>query len=251
MKNKKHGLLTKNLRKKLMKSSDDREMLRTLAAASKELDDEDLFLVTGGAQYEASQDGLFKDISELSGNSNISKATQDAIAKLMDSNAPFTVLGGNNDAVTNSEAIVTSKSGNLDQAQPAVFDNANLVVDQGDHGVENPDLNHTDFNQHDSIDNVSSDQLIDGINNSDNNSISLDRGDSVNTGDGNEPFQLMNNVHGLFDSGIGNNGLVLDDVANKNAEISVDAGDGFDLMKLFGTNIKHSFSFRDGDFRMQ
>jgi hypothetical protein len=51
---KKRGLMTKELKKKLRKSRNDNEILEHLAAASNELDDEDLFLVTGGAQYEQS-----------------------------------------------------------------------------------------------------------------------------------------------------------------------------------------------------
>ena len=46
---KKHGLMTKELKKKLRKSRNDNEILENLAAASNELDDDDLFLVTGGA----------------------------------------------------------------------------------------------------------------------------------------------------------------------------------------------------------
>ncbi len=59
---KKHGLVSKELKKKLRTSRNDYEILEHLAAASNELDDDDLFLVTGGDGYHSSQS--YKEIDQ-------------------------------------------------------------------------------------------------------------------------------------------------------------------------------------------
>ena len=51
MKDKKTRFADKLTQKKLMNSRDDNEILSALAIASKELDDEDLLMVTGGGAY--------------------------------------------------------------------------------------------------------------------------------------------------------------------------------------------------------
>ncbi len=60
----------------------------------------------------------------------------------------------------------------------------------------------------------------------------------VTTGDENDLFQLKGKLNGTNND-------------DQNAEISVDAGDGFDLLRLFGQSIKHKFEYKDGKFHMQ
>ncbi len=169
---KKHGLMTKELRKKLRKSRNDNEILEQLAAASNELDDEDLFLVTGGAQYDS-----------------------------LDAKT----LGGNVDV--NSQAL---------------------------HDI----LNTFNFNNN-SNDNGTNAYFTDG-NQTDNNSTQVNPIDpNLNEG----------SFGGIVIGGIVNGNdahIPIDALANKNAQISIDAGDGFDVNTLFGDKYKHDINFVDG-----
>ena len=82
-------------------------------------------------------------------------------------------------------------------------------------------------------------------------SVGVDPGQaSIETGSGNDFFYLEGtNLYGL-NSNEGDDEFVLDQ-DSQHAEISVDAGDGFDLMRLIGQAIRHQFEFSGGKFHMQ
>lgn len=69
-------------------------------------------------------------------------------------------------------------------------------------------------------------------------------------GDGNNNVNIFGQFTGDIETGNGNNLFVMDETAQNNAEISVDAGDGFDLLTLLGQFIHHQFSYSKGQFHM-
>lgn len=73
---------------------------------------------------------------------------------------------------------------------------------------------------------------------------------SVTTGDGDDTMDLQGNVNGQFTSGAGDLEISLDATAQEQAQISVDAGEGFDLLRLIGRAVKHAFEFVNGRFHM-
>jgi len=81
-------------------------------------------------------------------------------------------------------------------------------------------------------------------------SVQLDPGQAtVTTGDGDDFFLIEDIVKpsGGFDD---DDQFVLDPDYSSGAEVSVDAGDGFDLLLLLGPAIKHQFEFSGGKFHM-
>ena len=177
---KKHGLMTKELKKKLRKSRNDNEILEQLAAASNELDDEDLFLVTGGAQYDS------LDAKTLGGNVDVnSQALNDILNK-------FNFNNNSNDNGTNAYFTDGNQTDNNSTQ-------VNLI---------DPNLNEYSFGG-----------IVKGN----------DAPDNSNNGDAHIP---------------------IDALANKNAEISIDAGDGFDVNTLFGDVYKHKIEYAAGKFKM-
>ena len=241
MKEKKRGLLTGFLRKMLNKSRNDDETLASLAIASKELDDDDLFFVAGGAQYEATDSAL----KELIGiNSGLSEQTQAAIMSLLNE-SPVSTTENLGDASGNTtDNVLVLQDTNFSDATYTKVETA--VFDEGASGKVNLTSDK----------NITTEIVNPGglaVNTGDgDNTVTIDGGQaSVNTGAGDDPFSsLKGDVKGVFKSGIGDDGFALDQDAQKNAEISVDAGDGFDLMRLFGNDIKHRFDFSGGKFHM-
>ncbi len=178
MKKKKHGLLTNFLRNKLKKSRDDNEMLSSLAIANKALDEDDLFIVTGGAQYDAStakelsdiqrQDIGIDSINSILSQFNFNNNTNDGQSNMND---PATYLSNDNNNDTNSVPLI--HQGSFDNSiQPHVNDN-------------NDNLN-------------------------------------------------VINIRDL----------------TKDSQISIDAGDGFDVNTLFGPQYKHEINFEDGKIKL-
>lgn len=74
---------------------------------------------------------------------------------------------------------------------------------------------------------------------------------SANTGDGDDTFTVNGNFTGAISSLGGNNEINLDTLAQSNAEVSVDTGNGFDVMNLLGPVTKHHFEFANQRFHMQ
>ena len=231
MKKKKKGLLTKAMKAKLRNSRDDREILENLAVASKELDADDLYLITGGAQYEAQPD-IQRTLHDLGGN--VSEAAKDAISALLNNDSPVQAVidgngqdhqGGTFAKIENGNVAIFSEDGNGITVMDGNLDinhDGNFDINH----VVNPDINH------------------DG--NLDENLVGVDA--KLVTG---EDGNIAGVIPGQFHTGDGGLTLDMDQAAQRNAEISVDAGDGFDVMTLFGNPMKHSFSFQDGKFQMK
>ena len=234
MKEKKHGLLTNAMRKAMKKSRNDDEMLANLAIASKALDDDDLFIVTGGAQYEANESAL----SSFAKESVISQDTKDAMQNLLNDVGPSPISFISSDANTNSSNASVLQSDNVHPAvsqkdEPGVFNQQNINIDINLVGIDNVNnLQIPSQNQGNEIQAVNGSQV------------------SVDTGGGDDLFKFSNDIKGQLNSGKGDDTFILDQAAQEKAEISVDAGDGFDVMEFFGQSKKHSFSFKNGKFHM-
>lgn len=189
------------------------------------------------AQYEASTE----ELKQL--QSNVSPTTQAVIQSIIDSGSPT-------QAITDQDASGTVASQNLVltnvEANDLNSDAQNFVAADGTSGTANLN-NQGPVNA--AVENVN--QLLLNVNNNADNSISLTVSNvSVDTGNGNDLFNFSGRITGQFNTGDGNDLFNLDSVAQESAEISVDAGDGFDLMTLFGASIKHTFSFTAGKFHM-
>ncbi len=76
--NEESGLLSDELRKRIQNCQDDQEMHKLLKLADAELDDDVLDLVTGGTQYETTEE----TVKNLIGNDGIEINIQDIINKL-------------------------------------------------------------------------------------------------------------------------------------------------------------------------
>ena len=231
MKERKHGLLTNALRKAMKKSRNDDEMLANLAIASKALDDDDLFIVTGGAQYEANESAL----KDLAGDAGLSAEVQNAIQALMGQGGAVFAHTSNNEQANSSDAGIVNQNTSF---QPAVY----ADVRPGAFDSPATDTQFVDGNNH--IETPTANQ---------GNNFQMANGSqaSVNTGDGADFFKMEGgDVKGKFDIGKGDDTFELDEEAQEKAEISVDAGDGFDLLRLFGNAIKHKFTYNDGKFHM-
>ena len=245
MKEKKRGLLTNALRKAMKKSRNDNELLASLATASKELDDEDLFLVAGGAQYEASKEQL-QDL--LGDNSGLTAATQSAIMALINDGGAVAVADASSSGSDSTAVGLVSQKGGTEFTDATYTNVQTAVFDEGAAGKENLT---SDENITTEIGNVHGLAVNRG---NDNNAVMIEDGQaSVNTGDGADLFNLRGEIKGEFTNGNGNGDdeFMLDETAQKNAEISIDAGEGFDLLTLLGNFVKHQFSFKDGQFHMK
>lgn len=192
------------------------------------------------AQYEANEEQLKALVGD---NSGLTAATQAAIVALINTGAP-TLSTDNASGTDNTNVGLVSQ-------QNATFNNAEFtkvttaVFDEGAKGTANLT---SDSNITAELVNPNGLKVTTGDG---NNDIAINGGEaSVNTGAGEDLFQVLGNVKGELNSGLGDDEFQLDEAAQKNAEISVDAGDGFDLLTLFGNAVKHSFSFQNGKFHM-
>ena len=196
---KKHGLMTKELKKKLRKSRNDNEILATLAAASNELDDDDLFLVTGGgAQYQT-----IEEAANAISNSDLVQQTQDSV---------LTVLNGAGSAVKEDTGV----SSGVDVAgiRKEVSNNTDVSSGVDEAGITerlvNTDLNNniTFLTQDDqssakTLDDQSSVKVLGDLS-------SIDTGNYGDT----SPFTGDNDNNFEMDTSL--------------AEVTVDPGDGYD-----------------------
>ncbi len=192
------------------------------------------------AQYEASPD----ELKQLVESDTLSQSTRNAIQSLLEQNAPVTVLDEAKGTDSTSEGIISQPN---TQFNNAVFENVEVaVIDEGASGR----VGFTSENGVTTDINTPSGLAIDIKNDADNDVLWHGGQASVTTGDGNDEFRVEGPVKGEIKTGSGNLDLTLDQTAQEQAEISVDAGDGFDLLRLFGDSIKHSFQFNGGKFQM-
>ncbi len=192
------------------------------------------------AQYEANNQQLENLIGV---NSGLSLQTQLAIQALIDGNTPVLSTDDASGTDNTNVGLVSQKDATFNDAtftkvETAVFDegasgNVNLTSDEGVIA-----------------------QLVkpDGLNVSmgnGGNNVDIQGGQGlVNTGDGMDEIMVHGKFNGELKMGRGDDALFLDEEAQNTAEISVDAGDGFDLLTLFGRPTVHSFTFSNGRFIM-
>jgi len=150
-------------------------------------------------------------------------------AEINDSNVNLTV---NNDANNN-----ISFGGSQGAAGSATLGNGDNTVNIGGEGTSGGGVtvNTGNGNNTFNIGNANTDKPFDV---------------SVNTGDGNDTMNVEGTVRGEINTGDGNLELTMDASAQQTAEISVNAGEGFDLLKLLGQTAKHLFEFVNGKFHM-
>lgn len=200
------------------------------------------------AQYEASKE----EIQQLVDSGSLSEATQNAIVSLLADSATFTVTEADSNVSgtdSTSQNLIASPGTTFGDGSgsPATFTNVeNAVFQPGANG----DLELTTIKPVTSLlDNPAGLNL--DIKNDADNDLTLHEGQaSVTTGDGNDNMSVVGPFQGQIQTGAGNLELTLDNSAQQQAEISVDAGDGFDLMKLLGGSVKHDFQFTGGRFHM-
>ena len=195
------------------------------------------------AQYEASEEQLKALVGEDSG---LSKQTQDAVLALIGTGAAVAATEASQSGTDNFNVGLVSQKGGTEfndatytKVQTAVFDEGA----KGEVNLTNNDGITTEI--------VKADGLEVNMGSGDN-SVTIDGGQaSVNTGDGEDTFNIQGAFKGDLNSGGGDDEFVLDTDAQNNAEVSVDAGDGFDLMRLIGKAIQHQFEFSGGKFHMK
>jgi hypothetical protein len=173
----------------------------------------------------------------------LSEATKDAIQALIQGSA--LLVGGpiseGNQTDTNlvSEPQTNFQDAEYTKVQTAVFD-------EGTQGT----VNLTN-NEPVTAELVNVKELTVNMPGKGNNSAFMDGGQaSVNTGDGNDLFDFKGKVEGEFSSGSGDDSFVLDPEAAEQAAISVDAGEGFDMLRLLNVIGKHQFTLVNGQFHM-
>lgn len=240
---KKKGLITKELKEKLKNSRNDRELLENLAIASKELDADDLLMISGGAQYEASDEQL----KALIGNdSGLTEQTQAAIEALLNGGANVAATESQDTGTNDAAASLVNQKSGTDFTDATFTKVETAVFDEGTSGAVNLTGN----------DGITTELVNPGglqLNmDSGDNEVKIDGGQaSVITGDGNDVFNFTGDFKGQLESGGGDDTFVLDQDTQTEAQISVDAGDGFDLMRLLGKAIEHQFEFNGGKFHMK
>ena len=235
------------------------------------------------AEYQASAAEIAESIdnSKLSGDV---KAAIDAILVDKGADGVATVQGNvSNSDVANQEAVLVSSDAKLDNLTLGNGTTA-LVVGTGTSGdvametqepatvqMDGASVNLAISNDADNsvtLSNASGSSLSVGdgnnaVNVAGGTNVSVETGDgdnnitmtdatnaSVKTGDGDDTISVNGAVSGNIQSGSGDLTLVMDQSAQENAQISVDAGDGFDLLQLFGNVVKHTFEFVNGRFHM-
>ena len=216
---KKRGLLTKELKKKLRKSRNDSEILANLAAASNELDDDDLFLVSGGTDYD---DGPPKTDSE------------ELIQESSNEDIPFDIF--------TQAAAGNSNNLSVGGSVPNGTSNTNFIFGGSQNNISN--INNSSSISQDAV-------------NSTNNYLMNDDGTTIDPSDRQYDGQLdgtfnsfvfgenqeytgnYNDLNDLNEFNTNQNGeLNLNNLARQNNQVSVQAGDGFTKLILKDAEIK-------------
>ena len=217
------------------------------------------------AEYEASTAEIAQAIDS---NPYLSKETKSAIdAILADKGADGVALVEGNVTsadVSNQEAVLVSAGATLDNLTMG-SDTTALVVGggaQGDATMETEDAATVQLDGanvaltiNNDADNVVTMREADGSSlttgDGDNTVTMTDTANaSVKTGDGDDTININGTTSGKIQTGSGDLTMVMDESAQENAQITVDAGDGFDLLHLIGNAVKHTFSFVNGLFHM-
>ena len=196
------------------------------------------------AQYEHE---LSPELVKILEDASLSPEMKSRIASLVQAEGTVSTVVDDAKGTDSTSTLIGAEKGATfgdGSGNPAVFENVEVaIIDEGASG----DVNFTSKNGV-TIDITSPEGLAVNVpNNANNNILWHDGRGSVMTGDGDDFMALEGAVTGQVTTGSGDLTLTLDKVAQEQAEISVDAGDGFDIMKLLGQTVDHSISFKAGD----
>ena len=196
------------------------------------------------AEYEPSEEELK---ALLGDNSGLTQQTQNAIEKLLAEGGPVVATDGAQSGTDDNSVGLVSQKGGTEFKDATYTKVETAVFDEGASG----EVNLTSDNGI-TTELVNPNGLELNLGNGNNIVAITDGQSSVNTGDGDDNFFLQGEfTEAKIDSGNGDDTFVLDQDAQAGAEVSVDAGDGFDLMRLIGQAIQHQFEFSGGKFHMK
>jgi len=218
---------------------------------------------TSGNATAQSQEAVTADLVNSSVNLEITNNANNTV------NISGATGGGVKAGDGNNEVTVTDGK----DASVELGNGNNKVSIDGEQGAENVSLTVGDGNNNVSVQNATNTSITMGsdsgtgrqtltlsqdtgttveIKGKGNNELTLDNSTdaSVTTGDGDDLMNLQGAVSGTFKTGAGNLEMTLDQTAQEQAEISVDAGEGFDMLRLLGNAVKHLFQFVNGKFHM-
>ncbi len=217
------------------------------------------------AEYEASAAEIAEAIDSNPHLSDATKSAIDAILAEKGTEGVAAVQGTVTSAdVSNQEAVLVSSGATLDNLTTGSNTTALVVGDgaQGTATMETQDATtvqldgaqvaltiNNDADNDVTMRDANGSSLTTG--NGDNTVTMVDTANaSVKTGDGDDTINISGTTSGNIQTGSGDLTMVMDESAQENAQISVDAGDGFDLLQLIGNAVKHTFSFVNGLFHM-
>ena len=217
------------------------------------------------AEYEASAAEIAEAIDSSPTLSDETKSAIDAILAEKGAEGVAAVQGTVTSAdVSNQEAVLVSSGATLDNLTTGSNTTALVVGDgaQGTATMETQDATTVQLDGaqvaltiNNDADNVVTMRDANGSSlttgNGDNTVTMADTANaSVKTGDGDDTINISGTTSGNIQTGSGDLTMVMDESAQENAQITVDAGDGFDLLQLMGNAVKHTFNFVNGLFHM-
>ena len=217
------------------------------------------------AEYEASAAEIAEAIDSNPTLSDATKSAIDAILTEKGAEGVAAVQGTVTSAdVSNQEAVLVSSGATLDNLTTG-SDTTALVVGDGAQGTATMETQDATTVQLDGAQvaltiNNDADNVV-TMRDANGSSLTTGNGDntvnmadtanaSVKTGDGDDTINISGTTSGNIQTGSGDLTMVMDESAQENAQITVDAGDGFDLLQLIGNAVKHTFSFVNGLFHM-
>ena len=217
------------------------------------------------AEYEASAAEIAEAIDSNPTLSDATKSAIDAILTEKGAEGVAAVQGTVTSAdVSNQEAVLVSSGATLDNLTTG-SDTTALVVGDGAQGTATMETQDATTVQLDGAQvaltiNNDADNVV-TMRDANGSSLTTGNGDntvnmadtanaSVKTGDGDDTINISGTTSGNIQTGSGDLTMVMDQSAQENAQITVDAGDGFDLLQLIGNAVKHTFSFVNGLFHM-
>ncbi len=198
-------------------------------------------------QYEASKPELENLLSE---NSGLSEATKQALQDVINSGTAVIAQSSATAETITSEAIVTEKGAELNDVEfsgttTMVFDettgNAVVTTDEAvTADLQGGDLSLDIQNDQNNTVNLANTTGASVQTGEGDDTFTIESGEaSVNTGEGNDSVDLRGVFTGKIVGGSGDLELTLDETAQEQATVSVDAGEGFDMLRLLGGKIQH------------
>lgn len=202
------------------------------------------------ANYSEGQTATSEQVTSLV--SSLSGPTAASIASLVATGVGVGLYGSDTAGETaNVSGAITDEAAAVSNSKiNSTFDNVKaLVVSKSSGNVDASNNNNDVSAEFHDVSNMSA-----SFGNGDNNLTFGGNGGnidvSVETGNGNDDIGILGKFTGQITTGSGDLELSLDATAQEESAISVDAGEGFDLLKLLGAVLKHTFEYANGHFRM-